>query len=272
MRETLIVSGLILLAVALRSCRKVFPRKLGGLTFLGASFCLFFFVTGSLWGGGFGVVIWFFMPWLELLTRIRRLRLPIDNRLRPRVAPNPAFFPNAEEAASAMEEAGFEHTEDCGWEWGGMQQYFRLFWNPEERAVASVCLCEQSEVAFSFISVTSRGEQGQLWRTTNFPFSPTFVYPPDVRWNHVPCERNCFHQILRDHQEFLHRAKVDPDDLRIPDPEELIGEIEAEMRHCIDHNLKLGIIRPAGDGFFEYSPRGLFFLWKQYLKDMVRLC
>ena len=44
------------------------------------------------------------------------------------------------------------------------------------------------------------------------------------------------------------------------------------MRRCLDHNLTRGIIRLTGDGHFHYSPRGLLFLWGQYIKDMVRLC
>jgi hypothetical protein len=272
MRESLIVVGLLVLAVALRSCRRVLLRKLGAVAFLAASFCALYFLSGRIWAGLLAVAAWFFLPWVELLTRIRRMRLPLENRLRQRKLPNPAFFPNAEEAAAAMEEVGFEHVDDCGWEWAGMQQFFRLFWHPEERSVATVCLCEQSEVAFSFISVSSRDEQGRLWRTTNFPFSPTLLYPPQFRWNHVPCERNCFHQILRDHHEFLRRVKVSHDDLTIPDPERIEQELEREMRAYVDHNLHLGIIRLTGDGHFRYSKRGLCFLWKQYVKDMIRLC
>jgi len=272
MRETLIVVGLIVLAVALRSWRRVFPRKLGAITFLVASFFALYFVTDRLWAGVLGAAAWFFLPWIELLTRIRRMRLPIENRLRQRKLPNPSFFPNADEAAAAMEEEGFEHVDDCGWEWGGMQQFFRLFWHPEERAVAAVCLCEQSEVAFSFISVSSRDEQGRVWRTTNFPFSPTLVYPPRFRWNHVPCERNCFHQILRDHHKFLRRLRVVHDDLIIPDPELIEQDLEREMRDYVEYNLDHGIIQLTGDGHFRYSRRGLLFLWKQYVKDMIRLC
>jgi hypothetical protein len=161
---------------------------------------------------------------------------------------------------------------DCGWEWDGMHQFFRLFWNPEERAVAAVCLCEQSDVAFAFISITSQDCDGHTWRTTNFPFAPTLRCPPDVRWNHVPCGRNCFHQILRDHRSYLQRAKVTPDRLRVPDPEEIENSIEREMRRQLDHNLNTGIIRLTGDGYFQYSRRGLFFLWMQFIKDMVRFC
>jgi len=272
MRETLTVIGLVLFAVALRSSRTNCLRKLGALAMLGASFCLFYFVTGNLWGGALGAVLWFFLPWIELLTRIRRMRLPLNNRLRHRPIPDASFFPNATEAAAAMEEAGFEHVSDCGWEWAGMQQFFRLFWHPEERAVATVCLCEQSDVAFAFISITSHDSDGKIWRTTNFPFAPTLQCPPNMRWNHVPCERSCFHQILADHRNYLGRLKIPADRLRMPDPEEIEDSIEQEMRTQVEHNLAAGIIRLTGDGHFQYSRRGLVFLWGQFIKDMVRLC
>ncbi len=272
MRETLIVIGLFVFAVALRTARRGVMRKLGALMFLVASFFLGWFVTGNVWVAAGVASLWFFLPWIELLTRIRRMRLPLNNRLRHRKAPDPSFFPNAVEAASAMEEAGFEHVSDCGWEWAGMQQFFRLFWHPEERAVAAVCLCEQSDVAFAFISVTSHDRQGNMWRTTNFPFSPTLKCPPEVRWHHVPCERNCFHQILEDHRGYLERSKVTMDQLWMPDPEGLEDGIEKEMRQQVEHNLAAGIIRLTGDGHFEYSKRGLVFLWGQFVKDMVRLC
>lgn len=272
MREALLVVGLLVLAVALRSCRHFLCRKLGALTMLVASFCLVYFLTDSILGGLAGAAAWFFLPWIELLTRIRRLRLPLDNRLRYRVPPSDSFFPNAEEAVHAMGEVGFDHATDSGWEWAGMKQFFRIFWNPEERAVATVCLCEQEDVAFAFISITSRDGNGRVWRTTNFPFSPTLKCSPGITWNHVPCERNCFHQILKDHQQFLRKCSVKEDDLLVPDPAEAEREIETEMRSQIDHNLDRGIIRLTGDGHFRYSLRGLFFLWKQFIKDMVRLC
>jgi hypothetical protein len=272
MRETLIVIGLTTLAVALRTAHTKGLRKLGAITFLVASFCLLYFLTGRILGGLIGVVLWFFLPWIELLTRIRRMRLPLENRLNHRAIPSPSFFPNAPEAAVGMEEAGFEHVSDCGWEWDGMRQFFRLYWHPEERAVAAICLCEQSDVAFAFISVTSHACDGGIWRTTNFPFAATLQCPPDVRWNHVPCGRNCFHQILGDHRDYLTRAGVAADRLRIPDPEDIENAIEREMRKQVDHNLSAGIIELTGDGHFQYSWRGLFFLWGQFIKDMVRLC
>jgi hypothetical protein len=272
MRSFFLIIGLFLLALGLRSARTAVLRKSGALTFLIASFFLLFFLTGCILCGVLGVAIWFFLPWVELLTRIRRMRLPLENRLRHQDLPDPTFFPNACEATSAMEEEGFEHVDDCGWEWAGMQQFFRIYWHPEECAVGTVCLCEQGNVAFSFIAVTSRDAEGRIWRTTNFPFSPTLKCPPEMRWNHVPCERNCFHQILDDHRKFLTKMKVCPSTLRITDPEYIEASLEEEMKRQIHHNLDAGIIRPTGDGYFVYSRRGLFFLWGQFVKDMVRLC
>jgi hypothetical protein len=271
MKETLIVLGLFVLAVALRSARIVGLRKSGAVVFLVASFWLGYFLTGSKLGGVLGVAFWFLLPWFELLTHIRRLRLPLNNRLRHRMVPDPGHFPDAPEAAAAMEEEGFEHVADCGWKWAGMQQFFRFYWHPEERAVAAICLCEQSEVAFAFISVTSQDLAGITWRTTNFPFSPTLQYSPDIRWNHVPCELNCFHYVLRRHREFLSQNRVADDSLRMPDPEDVEDSLEREMKRQVEFNLKSGIIRLTGDGHFRYSKRGLVFLWGQFIKDMVRL-
>jgi len=102
MRETLIVTGLLVLAVALRTARAAGVRKLGAFMFLAASFCLVYFLTGSILGGLGGAVLWLFLPWIELLTRIRRMRLPIHNRLSQQPIPNPSFFPNATEAAAEL--------------------------------------------------------------------------------------------------------------------------------------------------------------------------
>lgn len=272
MRETLVVLGLALFGMGLRSSRRTLTRKLGALMFLVASFVLCYYLIGRWWGGFLGLLPWLLLPWVELLTRIRSMRLPIENRLNHRQVPDPGYFPNAPEAAIAMEADGFEHIDDCAWEWSGMQQYFLLHWHPEERAESAICLCEQGDVVFAFLTVTSRDRAGRIWRTTNFPFSPTLKCAPKVHWNYVPCVRDCFHQLLVEHRRFLEKLEVPAEELMIPDPDEMENLIEAEMKCQIRHNLEVGIIREAGDDHFEYSTRGLFFLWGQFVKDMVRLC
>jgi hypothetical protein len=58
----------------------------------------------------------------------------------------------------------------------------------------------------------------------------------------------------------------------MPDPEEIEDGVETEMRNQVEHNLAAGIIELTDDGNFQYSKRGLLFLWGQFIKDMVRLC
>lgn len=272
MRETLLVIGLISLAAALRSARNTLVRKLGTVVFLAASFFAFYHISGSLIGGLAGILIWLFLPWVELLTRIRSMRLPVENQLKRRLIPNPALFPHASEASSAMEEEGFDHVSDCGWNWAGMKQFFRLYWHPEERAVTAVVLCEQAGVAFAFISITSHDDAGNIWRSTNFPFAHTLIQPPNVHWNHVPCSECCFHKILQAHRNFLTRSGIEITQLRIPNPEEIETTIEDELRQQVQYNLTKGLIHLTNDGHFRYSRRGLLFLWVQFLKDLLKFC
>ncbi|PAW59959.1 MAG: hypothetical protein B9S37_11620 [Verrucomicrobiia bacterium Tous-C3TDCM] len=89
---------------------------------------------------------------------------------------------------------------------------------------------------------------------------------------HVPCTRNCFRQIWSNHCEHLQKYSVPTSELMEMDPEHLDDWIEQEMQKMIEHNLDRGIIEFAGDGSFCYSTRGLFYLWGQFIKDMVRFC
>ena len=272
MREFLIVLACLIIGVALRSCRTLFLRKLGALTFLVASFLTFFFLFGCWWAGLIGVVFWFLLPWVDLLTRIRSLRLPLDNRLKFRNAPREDHFPNAARMINEIEEADFEHIADSGWDWAGMQQYFRIFWHAEAKAIASVCLCEHGNVAFAFVTITSRTSSGKIIHTTNYPFSPTLKKGPNSQWAHLPCEKNRFELVYHDHVKHLARKKLTTNDLLIPDPDHVVEQIEKEMRQQIQHNEKCGLIKFTDDGRFRYSTRGLFFLWIQSMKDMIRLC
>ena len=80
--------GVAVLNVALRSFQSSFAQKVGALGILVASFLLVFFVTGSWVFGLVGALSWLFLPWIEILTRIRALRLPKEKQLRPKGAPS----------------------------------------------------------------------------------------------------------------------------------------------------------------------------------------
>ena len=272
MRCFLIVLACLIIAVALRSCRTLLLRKLGALAFLVASFLAFYFACGSITAGLFGVALWFLLPWIDLLTRIRRMKLPLSNRLNLSAPPSEDHFPNASRLVREIEEAEFDHVTDSGWNWSGMQQYFRFFWNPEARSIAALCLCEHKQVAFAFVTISSRAPDGRSVHTTNYPFSPTLKHAPSAHWDHLPCERNRFEAICHDHRKHLEKLHIEESQLLMPDPDEVIDQVEKEMKNQIDHNLKCGLIRVIDGHFFQYSAKGLFFLWIQSVKDMIRLC
>src|ERR1041385_1258509 len=89
--------GVAVLSIALRSFQSSFSQKAGAIGILIVSYLAFYFITGSHIIGGVAAVSWFFLPWVEILTRIRTLRLPKEKRLRPKSAPSPDIFPNRSE-------------------------------------------------------------------------------------------------------------------------------------------------------------------------------
>jgi len=272
MHPVLTVIGVVIIGVALRSCRMRTLRKLGMLVYLVGSGVALYFMTGSVLAGIAGMGAWFLLPWLELLTRVRRLRLPLNNKLQHRFPPNEDHFPNADAMIEALEEAGFEHAKNCGWDWAGASQSYQFYWHPEERCVAAVCFCQQAKITFSFVTFSSRDLNGFMWRTSNYPFAPTLKESPSVWHNQIGCGVETVDAMLASHHYFISLHGACHDDLCIPDPESVEEDVEQDMRRQIDYNLESGLIRLTGDGHFRYSFKGLFFLWKQFVKDMIRLC
>src|SRR5256884_9453663 len=95
----LLTLGVAVLSVALRSYQTTFAQKLGALGVLIASFLAVYFITGNAAWGVAGAASWLFLPWLEILTRLRTLRLPQEKRLRPKNPPSKSLFPALAESS-----------------------------------------------------------------------------------------------------------------------------------------------------------------------------
>ena len=89
-----LILGVAVLSVALRSFQNPFSQKAGAVGILVASYLLVYFLTNSHVWGAVAAASWFFLPWVEILTRIRALRLPKEKQLRPKSAPSTDTFPN----------------------------------------------------------------------------------------------------------------------------------------------------------------------------------
>ncbi len=99
--------GVAVLSVALRSYQSSFSQKAGALGILISSYLAIYFITGSHVLGAVAAVSWLFLPWLEILTRIRTLRLPKEKQLRPKNPPLSDIFPTLNEITRVIVPAIF---------------------------------------------------------------------------------------------------------------------------------------------------------------------
>src|SRR5215212_3773071 len=262
--------GVAVLSVALRSYQTGFAQKVGAIGILASTFLGVFFVSGSWLAGVAAALGWFFLPWLEILTRIRALRLPKEKALRPKSPPSPEIFPTLDEISAEITNEGFVHVNDAGWDWEDYRQFFRLFYKEEDRAQATICLNEQNDLSFYYLRISSRANDGTIWTTWNYPLSYGLKLTPSFRINRQRPDQS-FWQLYQSHKEFLRDNTIDPNTVDVLDEDRIQTEIENDLREQIAHNLQQGVLKPADGEEVKYSWRGMVYLWCQFLLDLVRL-
>ncbi len=266
----LLILGVVVLSVSLRSFQSIVLQKLGALGIVASSFLGGWLFFENIYAGIFLALLWFFLPWVEILTRVRKLSLPLEKTLRQKPAPNREAFPPLPELTSEVETAGFEHLEDCGWDWEDYQQFFRLFYRESDRTQAAICLIQQHGVSFYYFSISSRAKDGKIWTTWNYPFSYSLKLVPQWEVNRLRDDRS-FPELYESHCEFLALHAVSADSLEPIDPGQIHAEIQKDLRSQISHNIATGVLRQTASGEVRYSWRGMLFIWVQYLRDLVRL-
>jgi hypothetical protein len=257
---------------ALRTFGSPWLRKPGAILYLAATYLAGYFLTGgSHVGGACGVAAWFLLPWLEIMIRVRGMRLPINKTLSNRFPPSRDEFPHLRELTGEVEDAGFEMVEDTGWDGGEVRQFLRLFYMPEKRVQAAISLNQQRGAAIVYLSLTTRSNDGRTWTTTDYPFSNTMQQAPGVQVQRVPWAGSIA-ALLRSHTAWMERQGLHvPQDAVEVDSATLTERLSGELQNQIRYNLRKGIIKESGEGTFRYSWRGCFFLWRQFVKDMVTL-
>jgi hypothetical protein len=268
-----LVAGIAVLSIALRSLHNRLCHRLGTIGVFVTSFLAGWLIGGHWWLGLLFAATWLFLPWLEILTRVRKMRLPVERRLVPCRPPTRSIFPHFAELTEEIEGAGFEFVDDLGWDYLDQKHFYRLFHNPEKRLQAALCLCEQSDMAFFYVSVSSRSEDGREFTTWNYPFSPGIHQSPGKTIHVV--EGDIPIDVLLDEQEsHLRNHGLGFASTKPFNPETFGSVLEQELREQIFHNIDRGLLvlekRENGE-LFRYSVRGWFFLWFQFLRDLVRL-
>lgn len=272
MDKLLIVLGVWLAGSALRTFQTVWLRKPGALLYLVASYLAGFYLGGGSHATGCATVAgWFLLPWVEILLRVRTMRLPISKTLSNRFPPSRDEFPHLRELTAEVEEAGFEMLEDTGWDGGEVRQFIRLFYMAEKRIQASISLNQQRGAGIVYISLTTRTADGRTFTTTDYPFSSTMPLAPGVQMNQTAWAGS-IPALLTAHTEWLEKQGVTlPQDAAEVEVSSLSDRLSGELEQQIRHNLSRGILKDTGEGTFRYSWRGCFYLWRQFIKDMVRL-
>ena len=109
----LLTLGVAVLSVGLRTFHNSYAQKAGALGILAATFLGFYFATNNWVWGLVAALAWLFLPWLEILTRIRALRLPKEKQLRPKSPPSSDTFPALSEITREIEDEAVRLRERC---------------------------------------------------------------------------------------------------------------------------------------------------------------
>jgi hypothetical protein len=266
----LITLSVAVLSIALRTYQSSISQKVGAFGILTASFLLIYYITGSWVLGLISACSWLFLPWLEILTRIRALRLPREKTLRPKSPPSAEVFPTLDEITGHIESEGFAHISDAGWDWEDYRQFFRFFYKEEDRAQAIICLNEQHNLSFYYLRISSRGQDGTIWTTWNYPLSYGLKLTPQFRINRQRPDQS-FWQLYQSHKAFLRDNAVETNGIDPLDEDQIQAEIENDLRNQIAHNIEQGVLMQTAGGEIKYSWRGMVYLWCQFLLDLVRL-
>ena len=265
--EICIVAAVGVLAVALRSYQSQALFRIGTLGFIATSFLAGWLLGGSLVLGAVFASTWFLLPWLEILTRVRRLRLPLHRPLEKCPPPPSSRFPDFSTLSDEMEEMGFEYADDVDWNHDDTRHFYRLFYNPEKHISASISLLEQDRFSFFYVTFTSRATDGRVFMTWNYPFSYGMHLLPKTVLNKVDEDLDV-EELALSHMEFVgHQGVLE---LVPMDAAGLRMDIEKDLRRQLEHNIARGILVRDKNEMIRYSVRGMFFLWGEFLREFVR--
>lgn len=267
--DILIVLGAGVLSFAFRSIQHQVAFRVGTFGLVFTSFLAGWLLGGSLLLGAVFASTWFLLPWLEILTRVRRLRLPVHRPLQKSPPPPSSRFPGFGDLSDELEAIGFEHSDDVDWSHDGMRQFYRLLYNAELRTAAAICLVEQGAFSFFYVAFTSRAADGRVFMTWNYPFSYGMHLLPNMVANRVD-EDLAVDELAGEHQAFLEKSRLAATDLSIREIHGLREDFETDLRCQIEHNIARGILARDGEEMIRYSVRGWFFLWGQFLREFVK--
>jgi hypothetical protein len=266
----LLVSAVAVLAMAFRSFDHPAAQRLCILCVLAVSFLIGYLPSGN-WALGLTVAsLWIFLPWLEILTKIRALRMPLERELEYKSPPGRDLFPNLDDLTEEIEQEGFELINDLGCDWDAQHQFLRLFHRPSDQTQAALCLIDQGNIAFYYTSLMTRPTDGQVFTTWNYPFSYSLKFLPHTHIQRVRPTAS-FIAMCDAHQHLLSRNKITIEAIPKIDPPQVQALLQQDLTAQITHNVRAGLLAQVDEQKVRYTWRGMFYLWFRLLLDSVRL-
>jgi hypothetical protein len=266
----LLVVGIAVLGMAFRSFHHPIAQRICLLCVLAVSFLLGYLPSGN-WVVGIGVAaLWIFLPWLEILTKIRALRLPLQRELEYKSPPGRDLFPNLDDLTEEIEQEGFELINDLGCDWDAQRQFLRLFHRASDQTQAALCLIDQGDIAFYYISLVTRPTDGRVFTTWNYPFSYSLKFLPHTHIQRVRATAS-FIAMCNAHQQLLTRNSISADAIPKLDPPQIQMLLQQDLTAQIIHNVHAGLLAQVDEQKVRYTWRGMFYLWFRFLWDFVRL-
>jgi len=266
----LLILGVTVLGMAFRSFANPVFQRLGVLCILAASFLIGYLPFESWTSGLIVASIWLFLPWFDILTRVRALRMPVERQLRHKSPPNRKLFPNLDDLTQEIEAQGFELIDDVGYEWDTQRQFLRIFHRSNDQTQAAVCLIDQGYIAFYYVSLMTRTLDGQQFMTWNYPFSYSLKFLPKNRTLRVRPTAT-FAEMCMVHQKLLDKEQITQNRIQKLAPEQIQELLQQDLTAQINHNIRTGLLAPVDNEKVRYTWRGMFYLWLRFLWGFVKL-
>jgi hypothetical protein len=266
----LLVLGVAVLGLGLRTFRHPICRRLSVVCLLFTSFLIGYLPTGSWAVGVVLVAFWVLLPWVEIIARVRKLRLPIERVFSESTPPRDELFPFLSLLTEEIESQDFTLADEVSCQWQNQRQFVRLFHRSIDESQMAVCLIHQGRIAFCYVSLMTRSRGGQVFLTWTYPFAYSLKFLPSTRVQRVRSDLS-IEQICEAHRSMLSKAHLDTVDVQPLVPDQMRDLLEQDLKDQIEHNVRSGLLTPVGNREVRYTWRGMLYLWSRFLLDFVRM-
>lgn len=271
MKYILLILTIILLGLTMRSTPSKCLRKIGVFVYLAAFIVTIYIITECPICSVSCFLVFILIPWFELFFFARKKRFPQSNRITKHSLPESSCFPELENILKALHSHKFTALTEGGWQCGDSYEHYHFLWNEEKKLITIISNRIDTHVCFSYLKIFSIHENGTLYQTTNYPFPEDLIPTPDLIKNQITgCDAASPDFLLHSHENFLFENEVHPHFLQPLSKDSILALTEKLSKTQLLFNEKCGIIKKTPCHNYSYTLKGLAYLWRQTLLELIR--